>query len=396
MDKVKHKSSLVLMVIIPDILSDIINKGEVINRYYNPGNFFGEVHIVLTNNDKPDINVVQKMVGTAKLYIHNLTDDKIVFFLSLGWESQLLKFWVRGALRLVRNIQPQIIRCHGASVNIFIAAYIKQKFNIPYVASMHTNPDEYVHGVCHDRVGNFIRRFVANARKKIARIGLMNADLVMPVYSPIVPYLKNLGVVNYEICYNVINPEYIRVKDNYSLGNTVKIISVGRQFLEKNPDNLIRAVAQIKNIELTVVGDGPYHQHLINVVDECNIQDRVVFHKSIPNDQLCGILPSFDIFATHTECWEISKSVLEPLLTGLPVLLNKRKGLPVEELTNDICILVPNTVEGYRDALVKLINDQDYREDLGKLAYAHSQANWSPKITEEKFVKIYKKIVEGL
>ena len=152
-------------------------------------------------------------------------------------------------------------------------------------------------------------------------------------------YLEGLGVTQYKICYNVINPKYLCVKKDYSIGDNVKVISVGRQFAEKNPDNLIRAVARIKNIYLTLVGDGPYHQYLVDVVEECGVQERVFFHKAIPNDELCAMLPNFDIFSTHTEYFEISKSVLEPLLTGLPVLLNSRIGEAVKELTSVKCLL---------------------------------------------------------
>jgi glycosyltransferase involved in cell wall biosynthesis len=104
-------------------------------------------------------------------------------------------------------------------------------------------------------------------------------------------------------------------------------------------------------------------------------------------------LPEFDIFATHSEYWEISKSVLEPLLTGLPVVINRRKGAPVPELTDDICFLVANTVESYREALERLTADGDYRERLGRAAYAHAQSNWSPAATEAKFVAIYRRLV---
>ena len=44
-----------LMVIIPDKLSSLIEKGEVTERYYNPDNFFSEVHIVLTNKDTEEV-----------------------------------------------------------------------------------------------------------------------------------------------------------------------------------------------------------------------------------------------------------------------------------------------------------------------------------------------------
>jgi glycosyltransferase involved in cell wall biosynthesis len=181
----------------------------------------------------------------------------------------------------------------------------------------------------------------------------------------------------------------LKSKDDYRLHSPVKVISVGRQFAEKNPDNLIRAIASFENVHLTLVGDGQLHEYLKNVVNECRIDDRVEFHAAMPNDELCRILPEYDIFAVHTEYWEISKSVLEPLLTGLPVVINRRKGSPVPELTEDICMLVDNTVESYRDALVKLMTDHELREKLGRCAYRHAQENWAPAITEARFAQIY-------
>lgn len=61
-----------LTVIIPDRLSALVEKGEVVARYYNPGNLFGEVHIVMTNDDRPEPALIQRMVGGAKLVLHNL------------------------------------------------------------------------------------------------------------------------------------------------------------------------------------------------------------------------------------------------------------------------------------------------------------------------------------
>ena len=57
----------VLLVIISDALSDLVKKGEITERYYNPGNLFDEVHILMTVTDKVKIEDVQKTAGTAKL-----------------------------------------------------------------------------------------------------------------------------------------------------------------------------------------------------------------------------------------------------------------------------------------------------------------------------------------
>jgi len=378
-----------LMIIVPDRISDFVNKGEVIDRYYNPGNLFREVHVVATNDDKPDPAMMQKMAGNARLFLHNLPDSRREFLPTLGWRPWLLDRWVDKALNLARTIRPSLIRCHGASLNAFAAAAIKKRLGIPYVVSLHINPDEDVRG----RARGLVKRLVTRAQQDIERIGLLNADLVMPVYQPIVPYLQRYGVTRYEVCYNALNPTHLRKKDDYRLHDPVRIFSVGRQFAEKNPDNLIRAVAKMPNVRLTLVGDGAGHAHLRQVAQDCAVAERVEFIQSMPNDDLCQRLPEFDIFATHSEYWELAKSVIEPLLTGLPVVINRRIGKPVPELTESICGLVQNTVDDYRRALERLIGDDDYRERLGRAAYTHAQANWSPAATEGKFAAIYRKIL---
>jgi len=380
-----------LLVLIPDRLSDLVRKGELTERYYNPGNLFAEVHLAMTNDDRPDRHAVQKMAGSARLFLHNLPDSRKAFVPTFGWRPWLLGNWADSALELARTVRPALIRCHGALLNAFAAAKIKEAMGIPYVVSLHINPDEDVRG----RAQGLAKRLVTWAQQDVELIALTNADLVMPVYEPIVPYLKRLGISRYEVCYNSLNPTHLHKKDDYRLHDPVRVISVGRQFEEKNPDNLIRAVMQLQNVRLTLVGDGSHHAHLRRVAQDCNAGERVEFITSLPNDELCRQLPEFDIFATHSEYWEISKSVLEPLLTGVPVVINRRLGAPVPELTDDICMLVSNSTEGYRQALERLINDDDYRERLGRAAYAHAQKNWSPAVTEAKFVSIYRNLLDA-
>lgn len=220
-----------LMVIVPDRVSDFVNKGEVIDRYYNPKNLFEEVHVVMTNDDRPRRDLMQRMVGDARLHLHNLPDSRKVFLPTLGWRPWLLGHWAGKALDLARTVRPALIRCHGALLNAFAAATIKRTLGIPYVVSLHINPDEDVRGRAHSGV----KRLVTWAQQDIERIGLLNADLVMPVYKPIVPYLQRLGVAQYEVCYNSLNPTHLLKKNDYRLHDPVRVLSIGRQFAEKIP-----------------------------------------------------------------------------------------------------------------------------------------------------------------
>ncbi len=381
------------MVIVPDYISHIIKKGEYQPLYYNPGELFDEVHILLTNADNPDPNSLKHTVGRAKLFLYNLPEDHRMH--RKPWQifdTWLLKKWAEPAVKLAEEIGPNLIRCHGADMNCYAAHRIKQKLGIPYVVSLHINADI-----------NMTRRWLVPdptpvQRKQntlfeyVERTSLNTADLVMPVYKPILPYLERMGAPNVEVCYNVLNIEKLVKKDNYKLNRPVKVICIGRLFEQKNPDNIIRAIAQMDNIEFTIVGDGPIRPNLESLARELGVEGRIHFRPTVHNDELCTMLPTFDVFAVHTEFWEINKSVLEVLLTGLPIIINVRRGLPVPELMGDFVYKVDNTVESYLSALQKLVSDDSFREQLGRKAYEHANANWAPKVTERKFVEIYKRI----
>jgi glycosyltransferase involved in cell wall biosynthesis len=182
-------------------------------------------------------------------------------------------------------------------------------------------------------------------------------------------------------------------KESYALGRPPRIISVGRQLRGKNPASLVRALAGLEG-HLTLVGDGPCHGELESLVGELGLADRVRFHRSLPNEELCRRLPDFDIFAAHTDYWEIPKALLEPLLAGLPVVVNRRRGRPVPELQGDWVRLVEDTPGGYLEALRDLIEDHAAREGLGRRAARHAWRKYAPEKTEEAFVEIYRTILE--
>jgi glycosyltransferase involved in cell wall biosynthesis len=114
----------------------------------------------------------------------------------------------------------------------------------------------------------------------------------------------------------------------------------------------------------------------------------------VPNDELCDMLSGFDLFAVHTDYWELNKSVLEALLTGLPVIINHRNGPAVPELEGaDFVRMVDNTAESYAAAINELMADDEQRAMLGRRAYRHAQAHWSPTATETTVVEIYQNLL---
>lgn len=375
-----------LMIFALDRLSDLLNKGEMTDRYYNPGNLFSHVDIVLCNDDQTDLKRLKKAVGDAKFTVHNLQFPRKLFLKSFAYQDIFMRELCQNLFKIVEAINPQLIRCHGTSLHTYLCKVIQEKYNIPYVVSMHINPDEDI----FNREKNPLRR-VQNwfLRRKIIQ-GLKYAKMAMPVYSPIADFLDKNKIENYKICYNVLNPSHIKPKTNYDIGDIIKVISVGRQIKEKDCSEIIRAISRMENVNYTLIGNGPMHQPMKDLADELGVSDRIHFIPAVPNDELCAMMKDYDIFATHTEYWEISKSVLEALLTGMPIILNKRTGAPVAELTSDICIHVDNHADDYEEAFYKIITDHDFREALGKKALSVANEKWHPDNTEPVFVEIYK------
>ena len=403
-----------LLILIPDALSGIIAKGEFQPLYYNPGNFFDEVHIVMTEQDFVKADDLQFTVGDAHLHIHSLPIKpkhliqntsffhpwllepwaKPFFNIVCRYQFRLLDRWARGAVELAGQIQPQLIRCHANDYNAFAALQIKKKLGIPYVVSLHINPDIN----SRRRFSNPIdwqSRLFGRLFDEVERVGLLGADLALPVYEPIVPYLERMGCIHYEVAYNVLSP-HLQKKESYELHSPVRLISVGRHFHLKNPENILRAVGQIPGVHLTLVGDGPLQGNLQSLSEEFGLGDKIQFLPAVPNIDLCQLLISSDVFVIHTEHWELSKSLLEALLTGMPVILNRREGEggdPPEIKRGNFVRFVQNTTEGYRDAIQDLISDHAERERLGKDAYSVARENWSPEKTEAKYVEIYQRVM---
>jgi glycosyltransferase involved in cell wall biosynthesis len=380
-----------LLVILNDRLSALVRKGEITDRYYNPGNLFDEVDFLLLNDDKPDLQMMQRTVGNARIAIHHHPGGQKLFVQSLGWNFRLLTPWVKRAVALVKKINPQLIRSHGIFENGYIAACIHNELNIPLVVSLHTHPDADLRRTS-SWIWDFPGRIILEFLKKFERATLRNADRVIIVYESQREYVRKNGAQDVRLIYNLINPANIRPKLSYHLHSPIRLLYVGRLFKEKNPENIIRALKGLP-VTLTIIGDGAFYDRIQKLVMEQNLQNQVQSIRSMANDEICRSLADYDLFVVHNEYYGIPKAILEPLLTGLPVIVNKRHPEPVPELSGDWVHVVENTPEHYRNAIQELITDHTRRRAIGQNGYRYAWKLFSPEIVEQQLVKLYHELI---
>lgn len=371
-----------LMVIITDRLSTIFKKGELTERYYNPGNLFDEVHILMLNDDAVNPEDIQIMAGSAKLYLYNLPAGNEFFIKSLGWQYFLTEKWIQKGLGIARDIDPHLIRVYDNFLQGYLAKRIKDALGVNYIVSLHGVWDK-------DGMVGITRKIIRAFRKKLEVTALKGASAVIAVYEPIVRYAKKHGGQNVQLIYNVIAGDKISKKGTYEIKNHLKLITINRQLKEKNPENIIRAVKDL-DCRYLIVGDGEYHDYLMQVAKENGCEDKVEFVRGILNTELCAMLKDFDMMVSHCDYWGMSKTVIEASHAGLPIIINKHPIEPIPEFKGDWIYLCDNTPEAYKEAIMKFSDDIGLRRKYGNAAYDHAMKYYNASEMEAQVLEIYK------
>lgn len=374
------------MVIVGDRLSDLVKKGEVVPRYYNPGGLFEEVHVVATNNDTLNPSQIQEMVGEARPFFHNLPLGQHLFLKTAGYQPLLLNRWAEKGVRLAQEIKPDLIRCFENSFNAFAAIRIKLKLGIPVVISLHGNPDIDLRGPMANTIR---RRLTAWSHKAVERPALRHADFFIAVYQPIVPYLVGNGVGKYSVVYNAVGYG-TKPKDDYRLHKPPHLLCVGRQeSFFKKPTHIVEALSELPRVELVLVGTGDLHEDLKQLALDLGCADRCKFIPALPNKHVLAAMQDADIYVFNQISLGISKTVIEAALSGLPIIVNKRPSEAHDELDGEWLVQVEDSKEGYLDAMRRLVSRPEERQRLGRKAYAYAQEHWDPHRMEAEVARIY-------
>ena len=263
-----------------------------------------------------------------------------------------------------------------------MARAIKEELGVPYIMSLHGVWDV-------DDRRTVAARIRAHFRTKLERASLSAASAVIAVYAPIVRYAKAYGAQQVELIYNIVAGANVVRKVNYRLADPPRLITINRQLNDKNPENIIRAVAKL-NCTYTLVGDGPLHETLRELAKELGCADRVTFIKSMQNSELCTRLKDFDLMISHCDYWGMSKSIIEGALAGLPIIINRHPEIGIPEYEGGWIVECENTPEGFGAAIENFLADMERRSRHGKLAFETACERFDPKKMECRTLALYR------
>lgn len=140
------------------------------------------------------------------------------------------------------------------------------------------------------------------------------------------------------------------------------VLYIGRLEIQKNLENLLFAIENIKQVKVIFVGTGSQKDKLLTIAKKLNIEIEI--QKATDYEELPKVLAKADIFVLPSLLEGNPKVLLEAMSCGLAVLGSNVEGIR-ELITNGKTGLICSTkVNSIRRKLVKLQNI-DLRNKLG-------------------------------
>ena len=386
------------IVIFPnDPIKAYYKKGEIKPKYFNPQNFFDEVHIISFCDKEIEEEKVQEIAGKAKLKIYT---RESAFFYRKPW----LFFKRRNQiLKLIKEINPDIIRAYNPFFNSgAITVYCGKKLNIPTVISLHGDYDEirrlplkYFRFLNDSSWAILINHLFSIILSKFTeKYCLSNAANIICVSKFLVKYATKYGAKNISVIYNRVDTnQFIPQRDK---NNRLIILSVGRVGVQKNQECLIKSIKNL-DVDLILIGqpdlnDRGYYRYLQRLVKKMKMNERVKFIESVPNNKINHYYSNADIFAIASRWEGFCVPVLEAMASGLPVVVDDKEPLP--EVLGGTGMVVKNTPRAFEQAFKKLISSPKLRKELGEKARKKA-LELDGKIMEQKEADLYRKLLEG-
>jgi len=365
-----------------DSILSYYNKGEIKEGYFNPLNFFDEIHVISLFDEEIKEDKVKKMAGNAILKIHRMGKANLSNYKS--FEQKIIS--------LVSTTNPSLIRAFNPRVQGWLAAKTSLKLHIPLVISLHTNYKQQIELAKNNQ--NFFRYLkLKYASIKLEKFSLQNADAVICVYEFIVPYAKKMGVKNIHVIYNKVDMQRFsnKVKKKF-FSNKPTILSVGRLIDQKNHRYLIESMKDL-DAKLLIIGDGPNFKSLSSMIKKLDLTNKIELIKRVPNEELPEYYASCDLYAQPMEnLGGIPIPVLEAMACGLPIVMSRHSS-DYSEIIDEAVVFVENNHRSFSNAFKQILTNPEYKEKLKTKSLSVINKISGIKM-EEKELTLYKTLIE--
>jgi len=291
--------------------------------------------------------------------------------------------------KAIKNFKPDIVHAHFISSYGFLASLVN--FH-PLIISVWGN-DIYA----------FPRKTFLH--KQIIKFALRRADKIFSTSKTMAHETqkytsKNIEFTPFGINLSTFKPETISEKDYFYIG---AIKSIDKTY---GTEYLIRAFKSVKNklpqlkLKLLLVGqasksDLEYYNYLLDLIEKLEISSDVIltgqvdyekisyFHNLLDIGVYLSLQESFGVSALETSACE-KPVIVSDIPAYCEIFENGKTGIIVPKMNYEVAA----------NEIVKLIEDQNYRNKIGKNARKMVEDEYDWKQCVEKVINIYNKLIK--
>ncbi|QDZ39379.1 glycosyltransferase family 4 protein [Euhalothece natronophila Z-M001] len=182
------------------------------------------------------------------------------------------------------------------------------------------------------------------------------------------------------------------LKADPSQSNPVSIIMVARFDQQKDHSTLLKAIKNIPQVEVNLIGDGPRLEEIKHLSKKLEIQDRVNF-LGLSSD-VSHFLAKASIFVLISHWEGFPRTILEAMRAGLPVVATDVGGVKESVLDGVTGFCIPRqNVLALEEKLMLLVKNPDLRTKMGKAGRERYEKEFTFERMLKKTLSIYKEVL---
>ena len=285
-----------------------------------------------------------------------------------------------------------------------IAAFYARKNNIPYILRPHGTLTPFL--VNNRR--SFIKKLYINIfeKKSFKNAAAVQFSSKLEMHEA-AKYIK-------EIKKSIIISEGINVDDYVNVPNTgsfetkfpqvkgkFRLLFLGRFHPKKGLDLLLDAFQLIyerfpdMHLVLAGSGDDEYIEQIRNRIDSMSLTEYITITGRISEELKSAVLVESDAFILPSYGENFGLAVVEAMASNLPVIITNRVGISDIILQGDAGIVTSCDVPELVNAVVKLVEDLDFRTQMSGKALKLAKAEFDIEVMGNNMSTIFTDIVKG-
>jgi glycosyltransferase involved in cell wall biosynthesis len=361
--------------------------------------------LFITRKHPPSIGGMQKLSQSLTVEVGKLAPTTTI---SWGRSTIFLPFFLLYAFAwalVTIPINPRIQVIHLSDALLApLGMFLKMLYRVPVVVTVHGLDITYGNPVYQWLIPRCLRRM-----DKLVCVSTYTRDQCLRRRIPahlceVIP--NGVNMAEFACNFSEHGVAAVEALAGERLPGRKVLLTVGRLIERKGVVHFLdailpRVLARYPDTCYMIVGEGPLHDVIRTRIDSLHLEDHVVLMGQVddatlkaayhiaalfvmPNVPVPNDIEGFGLVALEAGAAE--RFVVASRLDGIPeAVVNRQNGLLVD----------PGDTQGFADAIVSLLADDDYRAAMGRQAREYVRSHYSWDIIAQRYNDLFRSVVRA-